>query len=461
MSESEIQATLPLVKLTCDDALEIEPVIIWKASEYEKYLKPAAQKLFHDYIENCVSPINARTVIKNKVEDICLDRIPFENITCISLDKQYSVHFNDYQKNDIIYDVIHLLCFLSNTHGVCDIRMQNINNLDAYRQLRLTNNKTLSKRENWGASSWFFCNIRLQAELSTFDKGLLNCFGKILLTKFLTANPRWARRIIRAIEHFDYIFVGRDRVYQIDYINQPNDVVFLSMALESLIDVHFASPDMRDTTKKFIYTLSNIINLKYEEPQKLFNQYLDEFYNLRSRIVHGDEIPTMMFKGNPHIDISYIELGMRIFIYSLKWQLSSHACLEPKYSDLWLSSTEDIHRYFWTKKALLKEILRLFLQVLEKKEDIRHKLDEVTEWVELARIYISLFYDRNDLKMNTGKVDAQEIEKDISQIVYLRDQEVTYFGKRRKLKDLDDIKINHQSTTEEFVCALQQEIDCN
>ncbi len=452
MTKYSIKAILPWVKLVHDDTIDMGPVRFCRASEYNEYLDSKLHQNFKAYIKRRYADISARVREKNEVKDICIMTTPLEELTCIAVDEMKVIFLSGKQKDELILDAVQFLCFLSNIGTTRNRPYDLFNNLKLFREIGRLNKDILEDKPNWGYRSWFNHPGR-QAELLTVNKELLRCFGKLLLAEFLPANPRWARRVVRAIQYYNRIFIGLDYSYIEYYATLPEDVVFLSMAFESLLDVHFAAIERKNTLNKITNIIQNIFNIKYNHPRDVLSKWIQEFYNLRSRIVHGDEIPDQIFHGNINLDIPYINMGMKVFVAALICELSSRTCLEPNIIQRESDYIEDFYIYLWSQISILSTIEKVLVEIkgiAQKNGDILEKTIELTN---LEEIYLSVYCDRtnNDLKIKPS--NKKEFKKIASQIIHTVEQKVNYKGKELRIINLDRIK--DLSKTDELIEELK------
>ncbi|MGB9722010.1 MAG: hypothetical protein ACPL28_11105, partial [bacterium] len=282
------------------DYIDIGPVRFWKASKYSNFIPSELQDDFDDY---CKINITNNLCHRDNGKTNCVS-ITLENITCVSLNDMDLYFLKREQKNNLIFDAVNIICFVSNLPKFLGARGSVINDLSCFLNIHKLDIKKLRDRANW-QRLWWWRYDDATAQLDQLDERLLACFGEILQNKFCSDYSRWAKRIIRAIEYFNLITKGE--LYEgglfarIVYAAKPEDVVFLSTAFESLLDVHFGSPDRKETQQKIGNALISYLQLDdYEAPQEILRQWIKDFYNLRSRIVHGDDIPEQIFDKNPN-----------------------------------------------------------------------------------------------------------------------------------------------------------------
>lgn len=298
------------------------PVTFWSARQYAKYVEKDIKKQFKQYL--CQSILttyyNRKKIYSSKLEDI----------TCVSLkvdDKDFNeieiLILDEEKRYSLIKDAIQILSFSSNItrHGV---KEQNITNIHTFNHIYVVSRELLNKPGNWGYTQLLSSNSDKRTKVSSIDTDLSECFGNILAANYLLTNSRWTRRIIQAIRHFNLIFRGEKKqsvFAQIElFYHKPEDIVFLSMAFEALLDLHFGSQDRKNTTKKFVNSVITILNIPYEKLKGKMRAWLEDFYQLRSDVVHGEDISKKEF---------HTMKAAHVFYKTLINQLQSHACMKP------------------------------------------------------------------------------------------------------------------------------------
>lgn len=453
MEKYTIYAILPWVKLGRDEPIDIGPIRFIKASEFRNYLDPELHGNFEEYVNKEYAKINARILIEGKIKDINILSIELNDMTCIALDEMQTIILSDQQRDELIFDSIQFLCFLSNLGGFKNNPYALINNMELFLRIGRINKKILNDKKNWTFESWFNHPGR-SAEIFSIDKNITNCLGKILLAKFLAVNPRWAQRITRSVHYFNRIFMGRDYVNIIYYGSLPEDAVFLTMAFESLLDVQFASIDNKYTSIKFKNALQSIFNIKYNSPRLILEKWIQGFYDLRSCIVHGDTLPDQIFHDNENVDIPYINLGIKIFIAALICELTSHTCMESNIRQQESEFIEDFYIYLWSQLPLLSSIKELLIEMKRAGKIDKFPWDIVVKIHDLEKMYMEV-YCKNDHSFKIKKSNAEKIADITIQIIHIAEEKLIFKGKELRVMDFDNIKINDLSTTEDFINNLK------
>lgn len=440
-------AVLPLVNLYQDEMINMGPVRFDNASKCRDYIDSAFYTNFEEYVDKSLA--NFMALVDKKLKSI--HKIPLSEMTCVALDEIQLIYLNEQQKNEVVFDAIQFLCFLSNIGAFGNNPFGVPNNLKPFLRYAIITEELLMDKKNWPPQYWYsFGGVTIK--ITHLDSELLECFGKIILTKFLSNNPRWAGHITRAVEYFNRI-LNRDYSSLIYYGSLLEDVVFLCTAFESLLDVHFASAEKKYTLDKIMHTLQDIFAFKYNEPQRILNLWIRKFYDLRSRIVHGDEIPDQIFHGNINIDIPFINLGMKIFIAALVCELSSHTCLK---SDLLYQESEYIKDFYvllWPQLSILRTIKSILAEIKEKAKRDDDILKKTIELTELESIYLSIYCDRDNYDIKIKSCDEEKLNEIASQIKRIANQEVVHKGMKIRILDLHYIK--SLSKTNELIEELK------
>ena len=412
---------LPLVKLAGSKTIEMGPVKFWPAKEYDKYIKANLSDDFKKYLDKSILTIHTRQG--------CFNLEP-EDITCATIKMTFLL--DKKQKYSLMNDATQMLCFLSNfsIHG---IKTQNIHNIYAFKHIRTVWKDLFNTPENWGTTSWFFLNINKKVEISITDKDLSECFGKILATNYMLSNSRWTRRIIQAIRYFNLIFWGEEyqneAVYQEIYYAKPEDIVFLSMAFEALLDLHFGSPDRKDTTKKFVNSIITILNVPSEKLIRKMKEFLENFYKLRSDVIHGDDI-----LGK---DFSTVK-GAHVFYATLIDQLQTHTCLKPDILRE-IRSKSYLTRLF--QKVDILGIIKELLPTMVKREEIRDISDEKLHELDiLVKLFNNICKEKNKYYLEKSNRDEVCIAVAIKKTLNKSSKSLESVKDVLEKKDLVEIK---------------------
>src|SRR5262249_55840243 len=120
--------------------------------------------------------------------------------------------------------------------------------------------------------------------------------------------------------------------------------------------------------------------LRFSKPMDVLWQFIDGFYRQRDHVVRGDDKADPHFKDNPTFVVSYVYLGMRLFLYAVYHRLDQAALQEAIQQGLagrpaiWFHP-EEVLLYFWTEEALLHRIALAMLQLEQKPDDKEQQMD--------------------------------------------------------------------------------------
>lgn len=256
---------------------------------------------------------------------------------------------------------------------------------------------------------------------------------------------REVSRIIRAIRFFvDRFFdkfhnVLNDNIPLTEQLFEPENIVFLATSFETLFNLSSQYPQA-----DFKQKLRPLLHLKYSKPIDLFWKWSDGFYILKHNIVHSGEAPDESFRINENFILPYSFFGIKLFIYSVYYQLLKNNLLSstdkehyypPNFK--WLVP-EEILIYLWPEKDLLMQIALLSQEVTAHPQDEELAADLSF----LSRVYAFLF---NRYLMSSLPIEhvaffpakPAVLEASIHQILHLQESQIVV---NQALKSLQSIE---------------------
>ena len=183
--------------------------------------------------------------------------------------------------------------------------------------------------------------------------------------EFIQAYKRLVRSIRYLVDRFFQRFVNLfDKgLHFSEEIFEPEDVIFLASSFESL----FSLDSSQATAADFKHKLRPLLHLKYSRPVEIFWKWVDDFYEVKRRILHGDTFLDPLFRLNPNFEISHILLGIKLFVYSVYYYLFKYQLLQSTHVDpytppdfKWIHP-EEILLFFWTEPSVLEKV-NLFIK---------------------------------------------------------------------------------------------------
>jgi hypothetical protein len=220
-----------------------------------------------------------------------------------------------------------------------------------------------------------------------------------------------------------------------------------------LFDLHEFSEDKRYTQHKFKVKLQNLLAVEYSKPKEVLNKWVAGFYELRSKIVHGEEMPDPIFKGNPNIEVSYIRLGVKIFVVAFYYELIGNGWIEPNFGDDWLK--RDFLVFFWPEIDLLESIKGVLVQLKQQKNFDKFPFLEILDLEKLEEWYVKIYGDVAKHPYIHGikfiPSDKVRRKKLIDQLKYLFQEQLIIREKEIQIKKLSTGMVDNQSTTDRFL----------
>lgn len=414
-----IHACLPFVEIADESKLNLGPVTFWPGSKFPHYTDKNSQQIFKEYLDSAAQ-IKTQN---NKNQWLDTSFLSPEWMTFISISD--SVPFE--QKDALLIDSLYLLYF------ICTFRNlyygNEIPSFDAFRKLIPATAEFINNKSNWNHNHIHEIQREETVCIHTLDHPICESFGKILNEIYTAQDSSEAteyKRIVRAIR---YVV---DRFYQ-RFVNlfdhglefpsslfEPEDIIFLSAAFESLFDINDKHPGA-----DFKYKLRPLLHLKYSIPVEFFWKWVDDFYEVKRKIVHGGLNPDPLFRLNQNFLISHISIGIKLFIYSVYTMLMKNNLLTPlKQSsehtppDFDWIHPEEIILFFWTENDLLNKLNLFLIKLVEEKTNQEELFADIHF---LGTLFISM-QNRYNKKKNHNEIkfipsNLEEIKKDADNIL--------------------------------------------
>jgi hypothetical protein len=146
---------------------------------------------------------------------------------------------------------------------------------------------------------------------------------------------------------------------------EPEDVVFLVTAFESLFDTNSEYQKKKNEIPNFSNriilkkSLKKILKLRDEKPEAILDKWVDGIYDWRNEIAHGEQVRDRLFEGNPNHHISYIGLGISLFTFCIYSEFRNRRYFSKKQFDLhYIYGKEKLLPYLWSQNDVLKEVLK-------------------------------------------------------------------------------------------------------
>lgn len=383
--EYEIYACLPFVALDKETSIKLGPVVFWAASKYKEFVSPENQNIFHSYIQS-IGQIKAK-IAQEQATYVNTSKVDPEDATCISIDS--SIPFEN--RKALLIDSLHLLYF------ACTFRnlyySNEIPSFNAFRKLIPADMPFIQSSENW-QDLFIKENYREESVcLLIVDSEIFEGFGKLLYAiydpaqNFSKEDRETFERVVRSIcylvDRFFPRFVNlvEKGLSFSDKLYEPEDIIFLAASFEALLNIN---EDQRNSD--FKQKVRVMLNFRYSNPLELFWKWVDDFYEIRKKIIKGGYIPHTQFKLNPNIEVPHLLIGIKIFIYAIFYTLYQYKLISkiPDELDVSHIPVDEILIFFWTEDSLLKKIERSLTQI--KKEPGNQELLKEIEY--LTNLYL-------------------------------------------------------------------------
>lgn len=391
--DSVLYAYLPFIELGHESIIQLGPVSFCPASKTKELLPSGIVDSFDEYLK-VVGQIKAQREDKSFINTGTL--IP-KGTTCVLISSDVPAEVRDF----ILIDSLYLLYF------ACTFRNlyygQEIPPFSAFRKIIPAHEDFIKNKENWEKLHVQEFDREENLCLHIVDSDICRGLGKALEAIYLgkeTQNKEYIQAYKRIVRSIRYLV---DRFFQrfvnlfgkgLDFseeIFEPEDVIFLASSFESLFSLEESSAVAAD----FKHKLRPLLHLKYSRPVEIFWRWVDDFYEVKRRILHGDTFLDPIFRLNPNFEVSHILLGIKFFVYAVYYHLFTYKLLPSTHSDpynppdfKWIHP-EEILLFFWTEPSVLEKI-NLLIKQSEKSPLNEEFLSDLNL---LTTLFVSL-YDR-------------------------------------------------------------------
>jgi len=390
-----LYACLPFVELAHEAMIQFGPVIFWPASKSEEFLPHGLHSAFDEYMQE-VGQIKA---LSNNIDRQLVNTgmLTPKGTTCVSIAEEIPVEKREF----ILIDSLYLLYF------ACTFRNlyygQEIPSFNAFRKMIPASQEFIMVKQNWKDLHIHETDREETVCLHIVDPEICHGLGKALEAiyhpsatedqEFIQGCKRLVRSIRYLVDRFFQRFVNLfDKGLNIpEQIFEPEDVIFLASSFESLFNID----NTQEAPADFKHKLRPLLHLKYSRPVEIFWKWVDDFYEVKRRITHGDTFLDPLFRLNPNFEVSHILLGIKLFVYAVYYYLFKYQLLQSTHVDpytppdfKWIHP-EEILLFFWTEASVLEKI-NLFIK---QSQQGPLKEESLADMNLLTTLFVSL-YDR-------------------------------------------------------------------
>jgi hypothetical protein len=343
--------------------IEMGPVLFWRASEFQKHLPAHLHTAFSDYLDWAGS---FQTFDETR-QKIHTQKIQPKEMTALSLDDSYHAGIT---LDELLFDASYLL-FFSRNYG--DIKNNHPGTLNPYLKI-------------WNAESGYLTNQQwkrhFHAERSRETPAIfgnistyhIHASAKILENKYKGTGKEklFSMQFVRSLQYFSRRFLDQEREPLIRLASNPEDIVFLATAFESLFDTDGLYQTKRKTNKNYSprdalrEKLAVCLRLNNDKPVSILNKWVDGFYDLRNSIVHGKSLTDLIFTKNPNHPSSFVHGAVNIYLFCTYAELANRNYVPGNFPLSMIQS--NIWPYFWTLEDLLSQIIDNLVKFLKEKD---------------------------------------------------------------------------------------------
>lgn len=395
-----VYACLPFVELAHENCIQMGPVLFWPASKYTQFIPEDSHSHFQRYLDS-IAQIKTNTGEPGKL--INTVKLSPQATTFISIE----ANIPDELKDIVLIDSLYLLYFACTFRNL--YHSTEIPSFGAFRKMIPASSNFIHYKPSWEHLHIKEIDREQTVCIHLLDQNICKGFGKMLsaiyqphsqISPHIINYKRTIRSIRYLVDRFFQRFVNlfESDLHLPDLLFEPEDVIFLSSSFESLFDLND-----KDPAADFKHKLRPLLHLKYSKPVETFWKWVDDFYEVRRRIVHGGENPNPLFKLNPNFELSHILIGIKLFIYSVYYFLFKFELMHSKSYDLftppdfkWIHP-EEILLFFWTESSLLRKLSHFVTRIVEEKSHDDELHADVHQLANLFTAMQERYYLNNDL----------------------------------------------------------------
>lgn len=443
---------MPFVKLSFVDSIAMGPVLFWKASKFQNFIPTNLQNDFQEYIQWA----GTFQAIDDQRNQINTERINPDSITCISVDQSIT---NNNQINELVIDAMYLLHF---SYNYSWIKMGSPRELNPFLKIWNAEEGYISGRQ-WQGFHHYEYQKESHGDIGNIADFLVTACGQLLQNKYFHKGQAriFALRMTRAAQYFSRRFYDKFKEPLTRYASEPEDIVFMATAFEALFDINETYQRIRkvnpnySTRQALKEKLGKCLNLGNKKPVKVFNDWVDGFYDLRNEIVHGKSPTKYIFDGNPNYKVSYIMLAVELFLFSIFMEFDKRKYFGPPSRLSHLIVKSSVLHYFWKQNELLLEILD-DLVILKRSKGRKNYLRAMVKLNHDQHVYGDSYGQQilSNLRFTTSNLNQSK--KIADQIRRIFDFEKKIGNQTKKLRDCWISKSNNLSATDRFLDDLQR-----
>jgi|GEM_PF-4371557 len=390
-----LHACLPFIELAHESMIQFGPIIFCPASKSDQFLSSDLECSFREYMQ-VVGQIKARSNDQER-QFVNTVKLNPKRTTCVLIAAKIPVEVREF----ILIDALYLLYF------ACTFRNlyygQEIPSFNSFHKIIPASSEFIGNKEHWEHLHIQETDREESICLHIIDPEICQGLGKALETiydpalskqgELVQGYQRLVRSIRYLVDRFFQRFVnlfGHGLNFS-EEIFEPEDVIFLASSFESLFNID----NTHETAADFKHKLRPLLHLKYSSPVEIFWKWVDDFYEVKRRILHGETFLDPLFRLNPNFEVSHILLGIKLFVYSVYYYLFKYKLLQSTHVDpytppdfKWIHP-EEILLFFWTEATVLEKI-SLFIKESEQGPLREESLADMNL---LTTLFVSL-YDR-------------------------------------------------------------------
>lgn len=422
LTKNELFACLPFIELAHETPLHFGPVSFWAASRFSEWIEEEDQENFKAYIQS-IGQIKTRTCEETHgfIQTATLSP---EGTTCVSISIDVPPHLREQLIVDAVYS-LYFTCNFRNLYYGTEVFPFNV-----FKKLIPASKEFIHNKQSWELLHIDERHREQTICIHLFDSEMSNALGRALSGIYQSQESDHPeridkyRRLIRSIRYsVDRFFERFVNLFDTEIqfgqdLFQPEEIIFLSSSFESLFNI-----DEINSRADFKHKLRPLLHLKYSTPVEMFWKWVDDFYEIKRKVIHSGSIPHLLFCSNPNFQVSHTLLGMKLFIYSIYHTLFELKLISPIHFDQytppdfkWIHP-EEILLFFWTEKSLLEK-LKLFISRAQTETNDKELFAEISLLSDLfLSIYERYFLHPDGKGVKFIPAKTSEIKEDALKII--------------------------------------------
>lgn len=408
IKDYHLYACLPFLELESEKPINIGPVAFFSGAQAEKCLDPEVSGYLSKYLKG--------------------HQLNEKKVTCISIHpdiKEKHYHW-------IVVDAIYILYFVAYYREIYDLL--EAPDMHPFTKFIPAEEKYLRKVTEQELAPLISVH---ETKISLVDEPqlkLCEAFSKVIGKE--EAEKSSAMRSLRffvdgLMRKFENI--ASAGLKDLPRAFHPELIIFLMTAYDTLFHI-----EQQSSPSDLKQILRPMLKLKYSRSVELLWSWVDGLYKHFSSAVHGGEESGYSYTANKSLKLSYLRIGLKVYIYSMLHKLFELGLIEPTSpeEDTPLEfleiSPKEILLLLWSQEDILKKLSILLMQITEGKNTKEYRQD-AKHLAELYNLYNVKFSKPQSSHIHYNPPDPEAIESYVKAIKNLSTESIEVDGSQVKL----------------------------